>query len=97
MIHKGQTMKLVEFKYKKADGSVSDRAVLELVTPAKHMEGIDVSQMPVEDYADFVVDFAQLKNAQHLATMELLIAYDLKTNYRRFLPDQMSDIKVEHI
>jgi hypothetical protein len=90
-------MKLVEFKYKKADGSVSDRAVLELVTPAKHMEGIDVSQMPLEEYADFVVDFAQLKNAQHEATMKLLSDYDLKTNYRRFLPDQMSDIKVEHI
>lgn len=90
-------MKLVEFKYKKADGSVSDRAVLELVTPAKHMEGIDVSQMPVEAYADFVADFAQLKNDQHKAVMNLLADYDLKTNYRRFLPDQMSDIKIEHI
>jgi hypothetical protein len=90
-------MKLVEFTYTKADGSVSDRAVLELVTPAKHMEGIDVSQMLAEDYAKFVVDFAQLKNAQHEATMQLLVDYDLKTNYRRFLPDQMSDVKVEHI
>lgn len=90
-------MKLVEFKYKKADGSVSDRAVLELVTPSAHLEGIDVSQMPVEDYADFVIDFAQLKNAQHEATMQLLADYDLKTNYRRFLPGQMSDIKIEHI
>jgi hypothetical protein len=90
-------MKLVEFTYTKVDGSVSDRAVLELVTPAKHMEGIDVSKMPVEDYAEFVVDFAQLKNAQHEATMKLLADYDLKTNYRRFLPDQMSDVKVEHI
>ena len=90
-------MKLVEFKYTKADGSVSDRAVLELVTPAKHMEGIDVSQMPTDEYADFVVEFAQLKNAQHEATMKLLADFDLKTNYRRFLPDQMSDVKVEHI
>jgi hypothetical protein len=90
-------MKLVEFKYKKADGKVSERAVLELVTPSVHMEGIDVSQMPVEEYADFVVDFAQLKNAQHEAVMQLLADYDLKTNYRRFLPDQMSDIKIEHI
>jgi len=90
-------MKLVEFKYKKADGSVSDRAVLELVTPSVHLEGIDVSQMPVEEYAEFVVDFAQLKNAQHDAIMQLLVDYDLKTNYRRFLPAQMSDIKIEHI
>jgi hypothetical protein len=90
-------MKLVEFKYTKTDGKTSDRAVLELVTPAKHMEGIDVSQMPVEEYADFVAEFAQLKNAQYEATMQLLADYDLKTNYRRFLPDQMSDIKIEHI
>jgi len=90
-------MKLVEFKYTKTDGKVSERAVLELVTPAKHMEGIDVSQMPVEEYADFVVEFAQLKTAQHEATMKLLADYDLKTNYRRFSPDQMSDVKVENI
>jgi hypothetical protein len=90
-------MKLVEFKYKKADGKTSERAVLELVTPSVHLEGIDVTQMPVETYADFVADFAQLKNDQHKAVMNLLADYDLKTNYRRFLPDQMSDIKVEHI
>lgn len=90
-------MKLVEFNYKKADGNTSTRSVLELVTPSAHMEGIDVSKMPIEDYADFVVHFAQLKNEQYLATMELLSTYDLKTNYRRFLPDQMSDIKIEHI
>jgi hypothetical protein len=90
-------MKLVEFKYKKADGSESERAVIELQVPSKHFEGIDVSELPEADFALFVQEFRELKNAQHEATMALLAKHDLKHNYRRFLPEQMAEVTSEHI
>ena len=49
-------MKLLEFNYTKADGSVSERAVIELVTPTQFIEGIDVTQMPEDDFALFSSD-----------------------------------------
>jgi hypothetical protein len=90
-------MKLLEFKYTKADGSVSDRALIELVTPCQFVEGIDVTQMPEDDFVLFANEIRELKNAQHQATMELLVKHDLKHNYRRFSPDKMSGINAEYV
>lgn len=90
-------MKLLEFKYTKADGSVSERAVIELVTPTEFVEGIDVTQMPEDEFALFANEMRELKNAQHEATMALLAKHDLKHNYRRFTPKQMANITTEYI
>lgn len=90
-------MKLLEFKYTKADGSISDRAVIELVAPTQFVEGIDVSKMPEDDFALFANEMRELKNAQHQATMDLLAKHDLKHNYRRFSPDKMSDVNTEYV
>jgi hypothetical protein len=90
-------MKLLEFNYTKADGSVSDRAVIELVSPTQFVEGIDVSQMPEDEFALFANEMRNLKNAQHEATMALLAKHDLKHNYRRFSPDKMSNLNTEYV
>ena len=90
-------MKLLEFKYTKADGSVSDRAIIELVTPTQFIEGIDVTQMPQDDFALFADEMRDLKKAQHEATMALLAKHDLKHNYRRFSPDKMSNLNTEYV
>lgn len=90
-------MKLLEFNYTKADGSVSERAVIELVTPSQFVEGIDVTQMPEDEFALFANEMRELKNAQHEATMALLAKHDLKHNYRRFSPDKMSEINTEYV
>jgi hypothetical protein len=90
-------MKLLEFKYTKADGSVSDRAVIELVTPTQFVEGIDVTQLQEGEFALFANEMRELKNAQHEATMALLAKHDLKHNYRRFSPDKMSALNTEYI
>lgn len=90
-------MKLVEFNYTKTNGDVSERAVIELQQPSKHFEGIDVSNLPEADFALFIQEFRELKNAQHEATMALLAKHDLKHNYRRFLPEQMANVTSEHI
>jgi len=90
-------MKLLEFNYTKADGSVSDRAVIELVSPTQFVEGIDVTKMPEYEFALFANEMRELKNAQHEATMALLAKHDLKHNYRRFSPDKMSNLNTEYV
>lgn len=90
-------MKFVEFTYTKADGTKSKRAVIELVTPSEHMEGIDVSSLTESDFADFCREFSALKADHHNQVMEKLAQYDLKHNYRRFIPKQMSDITADYV
>lgn len=90
-------MKLVEFNYTKTDGTMSERAVVELVNPSEHFEGIDVTQLPETEFVLFVQEFRELKNAQHEQMMQLLANHDLKHNYRRFVPAQMTNVVTEHI
>jgi alpha-ketoglutarate-dependent taurine dioxygenase len=90
-------MKFVEFNYTKANGTASKRAVIELLAPQEHFEGIDVSQMPEDNFAEFISAYRELKNQQHEATMKLLAEYDLKNNYRRFIPEKMTEVVSEYI
>lgn len=90
-------MKLIEFTYTKGDGTKSDRAVIELVQPTKYVEGIDVTQMPESEFAEFSRQMSELKQLQHLQTMELLAKFDLKHNYRRFIPEQMESVVTDYV
>ena len=90
-------MKLVEFTYTKPTGDVSQRAVIEVQQPSKHFEGIDVSELPEAEFALFVQEYRELKQAQHDATLQLLHKHDLQHNYRRFVPERMTSTTTEHI
>lgn len=90
-------MKLVEFVYTKQDGTQSNRAVVELQQPSKFMEGIDVSEMPEHEFAHFCSEYRLMKAAQHEETLALLQQFDLKNNYRRFIPEQMTNVKQEYV
>jgi hypothetical protein len=90
-------MKLLEFTYTKADGKTSQRAVIELLSPQKHFEGIDVTQLEEAEFADFTLEMREMKDRQYAETMELLAKHDLKHNYRKFLPEQMSNVTTEHV
>jgi len=90
-------MKFLEFTYTKADGTTSKRAVIELVTPTKHIEGIDVSHLTESDFAEFCREFSALKADQHNQTMAKLAEFDLKHNYRRFIPENMSEVTSDYV
>lgn len=90
-------MKLMEFTYTKADGTVSDRAVIETVSPTKNYAGLDVSNMPEAEFADFVQEYRELINSQYDAKMALIHKYDLTHNYRQFIPERMTDVTTEQI
>ena len=90
-------MKLVEFNYTKADGTSSPRAVIEVVQPAQHFEGIDVSQMPEDEFAEFTREYRDLLEQQYNAKISVMQKFDLKHNYRRFIPQKMTDVTTNHI
>lgn len=90
-------MKLIEFSYTKADGTASARAVIEVVQPTQHFEGIDISQMPEDEFAEFTREYRDLLDEQYNAKMSIMQKYDLKHNYRRFIPEKMTDVTTNHI
>lgn len=90
-------MKLVEFTYTKSDGSQSERAVIELVQPTKFFEGIDVTGLPEAEFVNFCSEFGKLKAAQHEQTIAMLEQFDLKHNYRRFIPEQMGSVQTDYV
>ena len=87
-------MKTIEFTYTKADGSVSTRMLVPVITPANYYEGIDVSQMPNDEFAAFAVAYSELREKQIKELQALQEGFDLKHNYRRFLTERMSNIVV---
>ncbi len=87
-------MKTIEFSYTDAKGNVSTRTLLVLSGPAAAYEGIDVSSMPTDEFASFLSAYSALQE-EHIAKVQKLQAeYDLTYNYRRFLTERMSDIRV---
>ena len=90
-------MNFLEFTYTKADGTKSKRAVIPLTNPSNHIEGIDVTSLSESDFADFCREFSALKSDHHNQVMEKLAQYDLRHNYRRFIPEQMSDITTDYV
>jgi hypothetical protein len=58
-------MKLLEFTYIKQAGDVSKRAVIELVTPTKFVEGWDVTQLDNNEFAKFAESMGELRRRQH--------------------------------
>jgi len=46
-------MKIKEFTYTKPNGDVSQRTLVELVSPTEHIEGIDVSELDLDSYFQF--------------------------------------------
>jgi hypothetical protein len=90
-------MKVKEFTYKKANGEVSQRTVLELVSPTEHVEGIDVTSLDMDSYAAFVEQLKLIEDELYARRLTLYSDFDLKHNYRRFVPSNMSNVTTEFI
>lgn len=90
-------MKVKEFTYTKPSGEVSQRTLIELVSPTEHVEGIDVSELDMDSYAEFVRELKTLEDTLYNQRMELYARFDLTHNYRRFVPARMTDITTEFV
>jgi len=90
-------VKVKEFTYTKPNGEVSQRTLVELVSPTEHIEGIDVSELDMDSYAEFVRDLKSLEDTLYNQRMELYSRFDLAHNYRRFVPQRMTNVTTEFI
>ena len=90
-------MKILSFKYTKADGSVSNRTLAVMVKPQTMFEGIDISSLePPEQYI-----FTKAINSAYedylLAIDTAKAEFDLTFDYRRFDPKKMTEVVEEEI
>jgi hypothetical protein len=90
-------MKVKEFTYKKANGDVSQRVLVELVTPSEHIEGIDVTNLDMDRYVEFITELNAIEHELFTRRMKLYNDFDLQHNYRRFIPSQMTNVTTEFI
>ena len=90
-------MKIKEFTYTKPNGDVSQRTLVELVWPTEHIEGIDVSELDMDTYAEFVQQLKMFEDAVYASRMKLYADFDLSHNYRRFVPQRMTNVTTEFV
>ena len=88
-------MKIKEFTYTKPNGDVSQRTIVELVSPTEHVEGIDVSELDMDSYAKFTQQLRDLETQIYNQRMALYADFDLGNNYRRFVPARMTNVTTE--
>lgn len=89
-------MKIKEFTYTKPNGDVSQRTLVELFAPNEHFEGIDVSELDMDSFADFVKQLNILEDEIYNKRMALYAQFDLNQNYRRFVPSRMTNVTTEY-
>ena len=90
-------MKIKEFTYTKPNGEVSNRTLVELVSPTEHIEGIDVSGLDMDSYAAFIQKLKQLEDSVYTQRTQLYAEFDLQHNYRRFVPQRMDNVITEFV
>jgi len=88
-------MNILEFKYTKDDGKVSQRAFVELKEPSKNYFGIDITELDVDLQVAFGKDMAFLKERYDKQIADVMANYDIKHNFRAFDPVKMENIVVE--
>ena len=91
-------MNIITFTYTKADGKVSQRVLVPLITPNKMYEGIDISELgEVVDQVQFTLDMEAARNRYLEEIAKIEAWYGVKNQYRRFDPAKMTDIVVDVI
>jgi hypothetical protein len=85
-------MKTLTFKYTKADGSVSYRTLLVMVSPNTMYEGLDISELEPLEMADVEVEINKAYNRYLSDIADIKQEFDIKHNYRRFDPSKMTEV-----
>jgi len=85
-------MKTLTFKYTKADGSISYRTLLVMVSPNTMYEGLDISELEALEMADVEVEMKKAYSRYLSDIADIKQEFDIKHNYRRFDPNKMSEI-----
>ena len=83
------------FTYTKTPTDITDRVVIVLSTPSNKYFGIDVSDLDMEDQALVDEEIRRATESYNDRIKEIMTKFDIRTNYRSFLLEKMSNIIVE--
>lgn len=87
----------MQFTYTKADNKASHRALFVIVSPNNMYEGIDISELSMEDQALFIAENEAAKSDFAAEAARIRDKFDVKTMYRRFDPLKMTDVVKESV
>ncbi len=90
-------MKLANFKYIKANGSKSERTLAVTMEPCKFVEGIDITELSHDELAEFVNEYSHIVDVFKTHQQQIIDKFDINHRYRRFIPEQMSDVEIENV
>ena len=90
-------MKIISFKYTKADGKQSDRTILVSAEPTTLYAGTDLSSLSAEDQVSYINEVALAKEVYLERLKQINAEYDMNFNYRQFKPENMANIVEEDI
>ena len=88
-------MNILEFKYTKDDGKVSQRTLVEIAIPNKNYFGIDISELDIDLQVAFSKEIAFLRERYNKQVLDVMTNYDVKHNFRNFDPTKMENLIVE--
>lgn len=85
-------MQLMEFTYTKSPTAVSRRVFIPLSVPSNKYFGLDLSDLDVEDQALVLSEVGAIEREKQEAIEKVMEKYDIRTQFRTFLEEKMSDI-----
>lgn len=86
-------MKTLTFKYTKADGSISYRTLLVMVSPNTMYEGLDISELEALEMAELELEINTAYKMYLNEIADIKEEFDIKHSYRRFDPNKMTEVK----
>lgn len=90
-------MKIAEFTYTKANGDVSQRVAVVEAEPTANFQCLDVSELPDDEFAQFVQEYNKELESWMQAKANLLAKYDLTHSVRQFIPARMTKTSMEWV
>lgn len=90
-------MKIISFKYTKADGKQSARTLLVSAEPTKLYAGTDITSLSAEEQVQYINEVQLAKDVYLESLKRINDTYDLNFNYRQFKPESMTDAVEEDI
>lgn len=87
--------KVMTFQYMKSPDDITDRVFLSLGEPTNKYFGVDIGELSEEEQGLFIsgVNKAFEEYTEQLNT--LMQEFDIKNNYRYFIPEKMVNVKVD--
>ena len=90
-------MKIISFKYTKADGKTSNRVIALSNEPTTLYAGTDITSLDAEDQVSYANEVQLAKDMYLEMLKNINNTYDLNFNYRQFKPENMANIVTEDI